>query len=374
MQTDVLIIGGGPAGAATALSLLRYSGLKVTIVEHSTLDQTRVGENVSPALFDLLNYVGIHKNDFGSDSFIEGYSNKASWGSPYISTRESMFTSAGGNYQIDREKFDLHLLEQVVSRGGIVFPRTRCESLKQREDLQWEASLKHRDYQNFNIHARYVVDATGRQSTVSRQLGIESIKYDQLVAIGAFLKTTDDRSISQDLFMEATEEGWWYTAALPNQQIAVAFFTDADRASALQLHKTENWCQMLKQTTHTLHRTSNTISNEPLWTRNAFSQLNDCSARKNFIAVGDAAAAFDPLSSMGIGFALSSAFQAAAALMENHKGDTKAIDRYQQDISRIFHSYQDLKLQFYHKEQRWPEASFWKRRHSFVPARPEQYA
>lgn len=374
MQTDVLIIGGGPGGAATALSLLRYSGLKVMIVEQSALDNTRVGENVSPALFDLLDYVDIHKEDFGPDSFLEGYSNKAAWGSSYINTRDSLFTSQGANYQIDRERFDLHLLEQVMSRGGIVFPRTRCQSLRQLPNEHWEASFQHRDQQQFDVLARYIVDATGRQSTISRQLGIESVRFDQLVAIGAFLQTTDNRNISQDLFMEATEEGWWYTAALPKQQMAVTFFTDADRASELQLHKPANWCKMLEQTVHTRQRTSETLSHEALWTRNAFSQLNDFSCRKNFIAVGDAAAAFDPLSSMGIGFAISSAFQAARALLENYNGDAKAIDRYQQDISRIFHSYQELKLQFYHKEQRWPESPFWKRRHTFVPLRREQYA
>ena len=365
MQTDVLIIGGGPAGAATALSLLRYSGLKVTVVENSALDHVRVGENVSPAIFDLLNYLGIHRDDFRPGSFTEGYSNKAAWGGSQLTTRDSLFTSQGGNFQLDREEFDLHLLEQVMLRGGIVFPRTRCLSLRQSEDRKWEAVFQHRDKRSFEIQARYVIDATGRQSKICRLLDIASVKQDQLVAVGAFLQPQDDRStISQELLLEATEEGWWYTASLPGRKIVASFFTDADRAAELQLTKPEAWLEQIRQTRYARQAVSHTQSLEPLWTRNAFSQLNDFSQRENFLAVGDAAAAFDPLSSMGIGFALSSAIQASRALLESDQGTIGAINGYQQDINRIYNDYQELQQQFYRKEQRWTAAPFWKRRHA----------
>lgn len=366
MQTDVLIIGGGPAGAATALSLLRYSGLKVTVVENTALDQVRVGENVSPALFGLLEYIGIDRESFGPGCFAEGYSSKASWGSAQISTRDSLFTSQGGNFQMDREQFDLHLLGTVIQRGGYVFPRTRCITIQQERDGMWDVVLQHRDSRTFRLSARYIVDATGRQSKIARMLGIEPEKYDQLLAVGAFLQPEETRTLPQELLLEAAAEGWWYTACLPGQKLVATFFTDADQVATLQLNKPDRWSELLAQTNHTRRAVSRTQALGNIWTRNAFSQLTDCTQRDNFITAGDAAAAFDPLSSMGIGFALSSAIQASRAILEHAQGAYDAVMHYQQDINRIFDDYRGRQHEFYRKESRWPGTAFWQRRHAPV--------
>ena len=58
-QVDVLIVGGGPAGASAALSLLTYSEHTVLLVEQSNLEQTRVGEHVSASLFDFLHLIQV---------------------------------------------------------------------------------------------------------------------------------------------------------------------------------------------------------------------------------------------------------------------------------------------------------------------------
>jgi 2-polyprenyl-6-methoxyphenol hydroxylase-like FAD-dependent oxidoreductase len=57
-EFDVAIIGGGPAGSAAALTLLRYSKLRPVILERSSYDVWRVGETLSPGVFPLLNYLG----------------------------------------------------------------------------------------------------------------------------------------------------------------------------------------------------------------------------------------------------------------------------------------------------------------------------
>jgi alkyl hydroperoxide reductase subunit AhpF len=54
LETNVLIVGGGPAGTSAALSLLKYSDLKVVIVEETGLESVKIGEQVNSSIFDLL--------------------------------------------------------------------------------------------------------------------------------------------------------------------------------------------------------------------------------------------------------------------------------------------------------------------------------
>lgn len=57
-RVDVAIVGGGPAGTAAALALLRFTRHKVVMVEGTCYDQPRIGETVSSAALPLLEYLG----------------------------------------------------------------------------------------------------------------------------------------------------------------------------------------------------------------------------------------------------------------------------------------------------------------------------
>ncbi|MFK7950750.1 MAG: lysine-epsilon-oxidase maturase LodB [Saprospiraceae bacterium] len=360
-ETDILIVGGGPAGTSTALSLLKYSNLRVTIVEQSAFDTVRVGEQVNPSLFGLLEYLGIQRRDFEANSFIHGYSALAAWGSDRITTRDSIFSNQEESIQLDRSKFDLLLLEKAAKNGATIFPRTRCLNFDQNDDNSWNIDLKHDTKGVFQIQSTYLIDATGRQSNICRKVGVSSKKDDELVAIGTFVNFERDDTLKQDILIETIEEGWWYCATLPNQQVTTTLFTDASVVKEKQLHKFENWSRLLSKTLYIKNKLKTAKSCEKLWTRNAFSQLTNITTRKNFLAVGDAIASFDPISSMGIGFAISSGCHAAKAIIDTNN-DYDTIVNYQENINVIYRNYQEVKSSFYQKEHRWENATFWERR------------
>ncbi|MEA5427709.1 lysine-epsilon-oxidase maturase LodB [Arcicella lustrica] len=361
VETDVLIVGGGPAGSSTALSLLKYSNLKVMIIEQNDLNSIRVGEQVNASLFDLLQYIGINKSDFEENSLLPGYSSLAAWGSSHISSRHSIFSTQVDSFQLDREHFDLMLLKQASEKGAIVFPRTKCIDFKQ-TDTAWTIELRHETRGDFTIKSTYLIDASGRQSHVCRKLGIPIEKYDDLVAIGTFLHFKDTkRAIKQEILLETVEDGWWYFAGLPNQEMVVSLFTDSSIVKEKQLQKTENWNELLSNTVHIKKMLVNTSSNAKPWVRNAFSHISNIGAKSNFWAVGDAVASFDPISSMGIGFAISSACHAAKAIIDK-ANDSNTFLNYQENINAIFKHYLETKTLFYNKENRWNDSSFWKKR------------
>ena len=362
LETNVLIVGGGPAGASAALSLLKYSNLNVIIVEESDLASVKVGEQVNSSIFGLLEYMGIGRDDFTQDNFILGYSSTAAWGSERISVRDSIFNTETESFQLNREEFDYTLLEKVSEKGGIIFPRTKCLQFDQKDDNSWDVDLKHDTKGHFAVHADYLIDATGRSGSVGRKLGLESTRYDELTAIGKFLYCKESQHVKQDIVIESIEDGWWYCATLPNQKMTLTFFTDASIIKEKRLEKIENWNELLSKTTHIQHKITAAYSVGKPWVKNAFSQVTDILSRKNFVAVGDAVASFDPISSMGIGFAITSACNAAKAIIDANLGYEKTFTSYQENINAIYHQYLQTKAFFYQKEQRWSNSAFWRKR------------
>jgi flavin-dependent dehydrogenase len=89
------------------------------------------------------------------------------------------------------------------------------------------------------------------------------------------------------------------------------------------------------------------------------------------LAAGDAAAAFDPLSSQGLMHALTSGIRAGDAVRRHLDGDRTAIGEYDSRVDRDCDEYSRLHALYYAREQRWAQAAFWQRRHAAAapPAR-----
>jgi flavin-dependent dehydrogenase len=82
-----------------------------------------------------------------------------------------------------------------------------------------------------------------------------------------------------------------------------------------------------------------------------------------WLAVGDAASAYDPLTGAGVAKALHFATFAADAIASSLERSEEALSKYDNMVKRDFWVYLTQRLAQYTKEQRWPESPFWQRRH-----------
>ncbi|MGH2941842.1 MAG: hypothetical protein ACRDLN_03565, partial [Solirubrobacteraceae bacterium] len=81
-----------------------------------------------------------------------------------------------------------------------------------------------------------------------------------------------------------------------------------------------------------------------------------------WLAVGDAAVAFDPLSSQGILNALVTAQLGAAAVDRRLDGERQALADYDRRLAAVWSAYEVNLSRAYALERRWPDAAFWARR------------
>ena len=83
---------------------------------------------------------------------------------------------------------------------------------------------------------------------------------------------------------------------------------------------------------------------------------------EGWLAVGDAAISFDPLSSQGIMTALFAGMVAGQAIHADLSGDPQALDLYSARLTTIYDAYLNNRLLYYSYEGRWRDRPFWRRR------------
>ncbi|HYI11412.1 MAG TPA: tryptophan 7-halogenase [Thermoanaerobaculia bacterium] len=346
---DVAIVGGGPAGSAAALTLLRYSKLRTVVIERSSYDGWRAGETLSPGVLPLLGYLGAE--GVLSEGQRRAYATSAAWGSADVVSRDFLYTGGGDAWHLDRTRFDAALAGLVADRGGTLLTGATVGKVEPR----WTLGVN-----DSTIQAKFVIDATGRHASFARTQGAHATADDHLTGLVAIFEGGDDSQAAT--LVEAVEDGWWYSAHLPSNRTVVAFMTDADVVRAGRLHDQEAWLERLGDTRPTRLRIVNAqLVHGPIACP-AHSQMLDPVAGEGWLAAGEAAAGFDPLSSMGIGYAIASGIQSARVAASTLGGDTEHQQLFANDVRRHYQSYLAKRQAYYRMEKRWPESPFWARR------------
>ena len=306
---DVVILGGGPAGTATALSLAQHDPtLSVAVVEASDYERPRIGETLIPIAQPLLMQLGVWER-FNAESHLATYGTCSAWGSDELAENEFIYTPHNRGWHLDRRSFDAMLARAAVERGVSLYTSSLLTASDEAGDGNWRLSVQRQDAHAAHMLARFVVDATGRRAAFARRRGARKLILDHLLGVYVFFRAADEGlAADHTTLVEACEPGWWYTALLP-----------------------------------------------------------DALTGEGWLAVGDAAATFDPLSSQGIFKALRSGVLASYAILDYFKGNRAGLARYATLLAQEYESYLETRSEYYGRERRWPQSRFWQRRHSSLP-------
>jgi flavin-dependent dehydrogenase len=214
------------------------------------------------------------------------------------------------------------------------------------------------------LTARFIIDATGRASWLARRCGVVRRDEDRQIAGLAVLEPLGEPAEDRTTLVEAVEGGWWSSAIMPDGRMAMTFFTDADLHDRDVIARPAAWPALLAGADETLARVGDYVvpAGRSARVMPAGSGRLESFWGDGWLAVGDAAMSFDPLSSHGLNIALTSGRDAARAVSADLRGDCEGIPAYAETLAWACAEYEEHRRAYYRAEARWSGAPYWQRR------------
>lgn len=349
----------------------------MSLLEAGDYSEPRLGETLPPLARQLLRQLDVLD---GFEAFASAggarqvYGTSILWGSAATVDEPYLHHARGAGWHLDRAAFDAFLADACERRGVRVRRRTRVRGVEAAGGVAggaWRLKVADGDAAETEtprdgVLCRFVVDATAR-GLLARRLGARPEVADRLAAYACYFGGEEDDA---GLLVEAFEHGWWYAAGLPAGRTVAVCLTDADLGRQLRLHEADGWRAALDATEAIGKRlvplTVDTGDGGPL-VRAAASRVLDPPAEvgergAGWLAAGDSASTFDPLSSQGIAKALRAGIYAAYAASDHLRGDRRWLTKYRRFVADEYRGYLETRAQVYADETRWPTSPFWRRR------------
>jgi len=315
---DVAVIGGGPAGSTAAILLARR-GYKVIALEKARHPRFHIGESLLPmnlpvferlGVLDKVRALGVHKlgADFQSNNE-RGYSTFA-------------FARAIGNspphsYQVWRQDFDKMLYDHARASGADAREGQEVLKVEQKNPRESLLEVQADDGRNYQIQARYLVDASGRDALLASKNKLRrKNNQHQSAAIFSHFRGAEPRpgEDAGNISIYRFEYGWMWMIPLPDGVMSIGAVCRPDYLKQRRGRTAEFLLETLNKNADLKRRiTQAKLAGEVRVTGN-YSYDSTRMGGPGWILVGDAFAFLDPVFSSGVFLAMSGAEQAAAVV------------------------------------------------------------
>jgi flavin-dependent dehydrogenase len=315
-QTDVLVIGGGPAGSTIA-ALLARRGYQVTLLEKDRHPRFHIGESLLPANLPLLEQLGVAEQVRAIGML--------KWGAEFVSPcgqrqQDFRFAEAWDKsmpyaYHVRRSQFDEILIRNAAQAGAQVIEGCRVRSVQLQRGARVEA--QHQDGRTQHWQARYLVDASGRDTFLASQLGVKrrNPRHNSAAIFGHFSgaqRNPGERAGHISIYW--FDHGWLWFIPLHDGATSIGAVVWPYYLKSRSVPVREFFLATIAQCPPLAQRLADaTLISEVEATGN-YSYSATRSHGDGYLLLGDAYAFIDPVFSSGVLLAMHSAFAGANAV------------------------------------------------------------
>ncbi len=318
-ECDVLVIGGGPAGTTVA-PLLAEKGYRVVLLEKARHPRFHIGESLLPANLPLFERLGVadEVRAIGMEK----------WGAEFVSPQHDMaqvfhFAEAWNKdmpfaYQVRRAEFDTILIRNAAAKGVEVHEGCKAKAVDFQPDNTALVRAAHDDGREIEYKARFVVDASGRDTFLANRFQIKhrNPKHNSSAVYGHFAGARrHDGQAEGNITIFWFEHGWFWFIPMMNDVTSIGmvtwpYFMKTKGERSLQQFLMDGIarCPALAE-----RLKSASLVNEVEATGN-FSYVSERNHGPNYLLLGDAYAFIDPVFSSGVLLAMNSGLIGAEAI------------------------------------------------------------
>ena len=365
---DVAIIGGGPAGS-TAGALLARAGRRVIVLEREKLPRFKIGESLLPFSMKAFHRIGLPEK-FENAGFMKKYGGEMCGAcSPEgvkFYFKDGYGSQTDHSFQVTRAEFDKVLLDNTRESGAEVHEETAVESIDF-DDEEVRLTIKSRNGvppangraeggPSGTIRARYLIDASGRNSLVGSKFKLKK-NYEHLKKMSVYAHydgVTRDPGIDGTLTrLVRAHDRWFWMIPLCEGRMSIGVVLDAAVYKAAKQTPEQFLEQSLAEQPVIARRMEAAVRVTPVSVAVDFSYRNSKLAGDRWLLAGDAAGFIDPVFSSGVFLAVMAGERAADALdvvLDHPRKRRRLFAQYEKAVQRAMKVYLRFVNAWYSKE------------------------
>lgn len=330
---DVIVIGGGPAGAAVA-TLLQRQGHTCLVLNSTTFPRYHVGESLIPQTYDALERLGLlpamQLSHFPVKHSVRFVGRSGTETNPFYFS-ETIEGKRAQTWQVKRSEFDEMCLEQTIEAGADVRMKARVSKVLFKGDRAVGAIIQlEGDDQPCTVRSQVVVDASGRATVIGRQLGLkEDVPQLDKASIWSYYRGGKRRKgidAGETTVFMIKDCGWFWYIPLPDDLVSVGVVASPEYLFDESLDFEKSFVREVERCQPLLNLLKNACRVEQVHGLRKLAYLNRQVVGDGWVMVGDAAGFLDPIYSSGLFLALASAELAADCIHQSFEKDDFSAD------------------------------------------------